>query len=104
MLRDAMEISKAFDLVFEACYNIREYEACEECPLKYRCLEDPEVSVLDYGDTMTPSSWEEFLRYSDHATFSDEELEAQHADFERQMIVDEKTIDEIVERIVGNDR
>ena len=94
MLKDAREISKAFDLIFEACNNIKDHSACEDCPLKNLCLDDPEVSVLDLGDLVSASSWDEFLNYADNVEFSEEEYKAQYADFLRDMRRDEELLDE----------
>ena len=74
MLKDAREISSAFDLIFEACNNVKDHDACEGCPLSSLCLDDPEVSVLDLGDLVSASSWDEFLSYADNATFSKADL------------------------------
>ncbi len=90
MLKDAREISKAFDLIFEACNNIKDHDACEECILRNLCLDDPEVSILDLGDLVSASSWEEFLNYADNVTFSKEDLDAQYADFKRKLDAEER--------------
>lgn len=94
MLKDAREISKAFDLIFEACGNIKDHSACEECPLHSLCLEDPEVSVIDLGDLVSASSWDEFLNYADNVTFPKEDLDAQYADFKRKLDIEERMLDE----------
>lgn len=90
MLKDAREISKAFDLIFEACNNIKDHDACGECVLKGLCLDDPEVSILDLGDLVSASSWDEFLNYADNVTFSKEDLDAQYADFKRKLDAEER--------------
>lgn len=93
MLKDAREIAKAFDLIFEACNNIKEHEACEDCPLSFLCLEDPEVSVLDLGDLISASSWNEFLTYADNAEFSEEQRKVQYEEFRRELARDDKLLD-----------
>ena len=93
MLKDAREIAKAFDLIFEACNEIKEHEACEDCPLSFLCLEDPEVSVLDLGDLISASSWSEFLTYADNAEFSEEQRKAQYEEFRREMARDDALLD-----------
>ena len=94
MTKDAREIAKAFDLIFEACNNIKDHDACEECTLRYLCLDDPEVSVLDLGDLVGASTWDEFLNYADNVTFSKEDLDAQYADFKRKLDIEERMLDE----------
>lgn len=93
MLKDAREIAKAFDLIFEACNEIKEHEACEGCPLSFLCLEDPEVSVLDLGDLISASSWSEFLTYADNAEFSEEQKKVQYEEFRREMARDDALLD-----------
>lgn len=93
MLKDAREISKAFDLIFEACNNIKDHEVCEECPLRNLCLEDPEVSVLDLGELVSASSWDEFLRYADNAEYSEEQRRVQYEEFLRDMAKDDALLD-----------
>ena len=90
MTKDAREISRAFDLIFEACNNIKDHDACEECVLRSLCLDDPEVSVLDLGDLVSASSWDEFLNYADNVTFSKEDLDAQYADWKRKLDAEER--------------
>lgn len=95
MTKCAREISRAFDLIFEACENIKECGGCADCPLSGSlCLDDPEVSVLDLGDLMSASSWDEFLDYADNVTFSDEDLDAQYADFARKLEIEERMLDD----------
>lgn len=94
MTKDAREIARAFDLIFEACNNIKDHDACEECTLRHLCLEDPEVSVLDLGDLISASTWDEFINYADNVTFSKEDLDAQYADFMRKYEIEERMLDE----------
>lgn len=94
MTKDAREIAKAFDLIFEACNDIKDHDACEECPLRNLCLDDPEVSVLDLGDLVSASSWDEFINYADNVEFSQEDLDAQYADFKRKLDIEERMLDE----------
>ena len=94
MLKDAREICRAFEVVFEACENIKDHDACEDCTLSHLCLEDPEVSVLDLGDLMTANLWDEFLNYADNVTFSKPDLDAQNADFRRKLGIEERMLDE----------
>ena len=94
MTKDAREIERAFSLIFEACENIKDHEACEECPLRNLCLDDPEVSVLDLGDLVSASSWDEFINYADNVEFSQEDLDAQYADFKRKLDIEERMLDE----------
>ena len=93
MLKDAREISKAFDLIFEACNNVKDHEACEDCPLRHLCLDDPEVSVLDLGDLVSASSWDEFLNYADNVEFSEEQRRVQYEEFRREMARDDALLD-----------
>ena len=94
MLKDAREISRAFDLIFEACNNIKDHDACENCPLNCLCLDDPEVSVLDLGDLVSASSWDDFLEYADNVTFSEDDMIAQYADAKRKADIEERMIDD----------
>ena len=93
MLKDAREISRAFDLIFEACNNIKDHDACEDCPLSFLCLDDPEVSVLDLGDLVSASSWDEFIKYADNVEFSEEQRRVQYEDFRRDMARDDALLD-----------
>lgn len=93
MTRDAREIAKAFDLIFEACNNIKDHEACDNCPLSCLCLDDPEVSVLDLGDLMSATSWDEFINYADNVEFSEEQRRVQYEDFRRDMARDDALLD-----------
>lgn len=93
MFKDAKEISRAFSLIFEACNNIKDREACDGCPLSFLCLDDPEVSVLDLGDLMSASSWDEFLQYADNVEFSEEQRRVQYDEFRREMARDDALLD-----------
>ena len=92
--KDAKAIAEAFEAILYACEEIKGYNACRDCTLRHLCLEDPETSVLDLGDLISKDTWEEFLEYAyDEATWSDEDLEAQHADFLRKYEAEERMID-----------
>lgn len=94
MTKDAREISRAFDLIFEACNNIKDHGACGECTLRYICLEDADTTVLDLADLISASTWDEFLNYADNVTFSKEDMDAQYADFMRKYEAEERMIDD----------
>ena len=91
---EAKLIAEAFDILAEACYNIQTYEQCEECPMRYMCLNDTDESVMTMADLKGPSSWREFLEYSYKADFSKAEKDAQYAEFMREYIKEEGIIDE----------
>ena len=93
MTKDAKEIAKAFDLIYSACDNIKEHDRCDDCPMRYLCLEDPQQSVIEIAGLVSAAAWDDFLEYADNVTFSDEDLEAQHADFERKYEIEERGID-----------
>jgi len=61
--------------------------------MRHLCLDDPETSVIDLGDLISTDSWREFLEYSDEVTWSDEDADAQHADFLRKYEAEERMID-----------
>lgn len=94
MLKDAREISRAIDLMFEACENIRDHSGCAGCPATYTCLNDPEVCFMDLVDNSNAALWDEFLTYADNVTFPREDLDAQYADFARKLDIEERMIDE----------
>ena len=91
---NAKEIARAFELIFEACGNIKDHDACDDCPLHYLCLEDPEVSVIDLGDLISATSWDEFLTCSERAEYSKAKCAAQYADFKRKYDLEERMIDD----------
>lgn len=86
---ESKTIEEAFEIILYACENIKDYEQCHNCPLRYMCLEDSETSVLDLGDLISKDSWAEFLEYSEAATLSEGALYAQHIDNLRDMKKDE---------------
>ena len=94
MLKDAREIGRAIDLLFECCENIRDHDRCEECPISHICLEDPEVSFMDIFESSHDALWDEYLNYADNVTFKREDLDAQNADFLRKLAIEERMIDE----------
>lgn len=93
-LEEAKIISEAFEILADACYNIKEYEQCDECPMRYMCLDDTEESVITMAELKSTSSWREFLEYSRKADFSKADRDAAHADFMRDYIKEERWIDE----------
>lgn len=94
MLKDAREISRSIDLMFEACENIRDHDRCDECPIKYICLQDPEVSFMDIVDSSHDAMWDELLNYADTVAFRKADLDAQNADFMRKLAIEERMLDE----------
>jgi len=91
---EAKAIEEAFEAVLDACENIKDFNQCGECPLRHLCIDDPETSVVDLGDLIGKATWEEFLEYAyEEATWSDEDLDAQHADFLRKYEEEERMID-----------
>jgi hypothetical protein len=80
MLKDAKLISRAFDIIDEACYQIAEVrDACKGCPIKGLCLrgEYGDATVEEIADLMAAESWDEFLRYADSCLPSEELIEGQ---------------------------
>lgn len=94
MLKDAREIGRAIDLLFESCENIRDHDRCDECPIRHICLEDPEVSFVDIFESSHDTLWDEFLNYADNVTFRRADLDAQNADFLRKLDIEERMLDE----------
>lgn len=94
MLKDAKETSRAIDLMFESCENIRNKDGCAECPLRSACLNDPEVHFMDIFESSYPNLWDEFYTYADNVEYPKEELDAQHADFARKLDIEERMLDE----------
>ena len=94
MLKDAREISRSIDLMFESCENIRDHDRCEECPSSHSCLEDPEVTFIDIFESSHDALWDEFLNYADNVTFKKADLDAQNADFLRKLAIEERMLDE----------
>ena len=94
MTKDAKEIARAFDLIYSACENIKEHDGCDDCPMRYLCLEDPEQSVLEIADLVSASSWDDFLEYADNITFSEDDARAQYEDYARKLDIEERNIDD----------
>ena len=94
MLKDAREISRSIDLMFEGCENIRDHDRCDECPLRNLCLQDPEVTFMDIFESSYDALWDEYITYADNVTFREEDLDAQNADFLRKLDIEERMIDE----------
>ena len=94
MLKDAKEISRGIDTLFEACENVRDHDGCAECPITFMCLNDPEVCFMDIVDSSSAATWDEFYNYADNVTFSEEDLDAQYADFKRKLDIEERMLDE----------
>lgn len=94
MASDGKEIARAFELIFEACGEIKDHDACDDCPLHYVCLEDSEVSVIDLGDLISATVWDEFLDHAQRAEYSKEIRDAQYADFKRKYDIEERMIDD----------
>ena len=90
MLKDAREVSKAIDILFEACENIRDHDRCDECPINDICLQDPEVSFMDLFEFSHAALWDEYINYADNVTFRKEDLDAQDADFRRKLDIEER--------------
>lgn len=92
MTKDAKEIAKAFDLITTACAEVKDRNRCEDCPLKYMCIE--EVAAVEFADFVSTGTWDEFLAYADNVEFRNEDLDAQHADFMRKYEQEERMIDD----------
>lgn len=90
--QEAELIAEAFELIFDACMNIRDYRRCEDCPLWDSCLE--KKSVMDFAEDFDEENWRDFLEFSDNASYREEDRIAQHADFMRKYIAEERWIDE----------
>jgi hypothetical protein len=75
--KDIEEISRAFNLVSAACWNIKESDQCGHCPMRFMCLEGNygTTSVIDVADMVSTGTWSEFLDYADKCLPS-EELQA----------------------------
>lgn len=91
---EAKLIAEAFEILSYACYNIKDYDACEDCPRRHMCLEDTESSIIENADLVGASAWEEFLDYSYNAHASDEVRKAEYADMMRKMDIEERMIDD----------
>ena len=89
----AADISKAFNTLMVSCEAIKERDRCDECPMRYVCLDDTEESVISIADLISASSWEEFLTFADNATFRDEDLKSQYEDFRRKLYIEEREIE-----------
>ena len=83
-------VAKAFDLISFACENIKDHNACGECPRRHMCLDDTEESIITFADLMSAESWDEFLAYADVVTFTDEDIEAQRADDARKAAIEDE--------------
>ena len=93
LAEEAKIISEAFELLANACYNIKEYDQCGECPMRYMCLEETEEAIVDIADLKSALSWQEFLEYSENAEFSKADRDAAYADFMRKYEAEERMID-----------
>lgn len=93
MLKDAREISRGIDTLFEACENVRDHDGCAECPITFMCLNDPEVCFMDLVDGSTASIWDEFLNYADNVEYSEEQRRVQYAESRREMARDDALLD-----------
>ena len=90
---EAKQIVEAFELLSEACENIKSYEQCDGCPLQGTCLEDsdePTRELFEVGKYKIT----EFLEYSDKADFSEADKRAAYADFMRKYEKEERWLDE----------
>lgn len=93
MIRDAIDIVNAFELINTACENIKDHDQCEECPMRSDCLDDKGVSFYEVSDRGT-GAWEEFLTYADNVEFKKADRDAQYADFLRDCEKEERLLDE----------
>lgn len=91
---EAKLIAEAFEILLYACGNIKDYDRCDDCPRRYMCLEDTDSSVIENADLIGESSWREFLEYSDSASFSKANRDAEYADMMRKIDLEERMIDE----------
>ena len=90
---DGKTTEEAFETLFYACENIRDYKLCHECPLCNDCLEDPEHSVNDFTE-VSAARWDEFFEVSEHAQPTEEDRRAEYADMMRKIDIEERMIDD----------
>ena len=93
LAEEAKLIEEAFEILADACYNIKDYDQCDDCPMRYMCLDETEESVITMADLKGVSAWREFLEYSHKADFSKADKDAQYADFLRDCEKDERMLD-----------
>lgn len=93
LAEEAKAIYEAFEILLNACENIKEYDQCGECPMRYMCIEETDESLATIAELKSPSSWQEFLEYSENAEFSKADRDAQYADFMRKYELEERMID-----------
>jgi hypothetical protein len=94
MRREAREISKAFDLLFEACTNIQDCGGCDVCPVKHMCLDDGETSVVEIAQHASPMTWNELIGLSDDIFRLEDDIAADYADRQRKFEIEEAMIGE----------
>ena len=94
MVMSGKEIENAFERIAYACYEIKERDMCDNCPMKHLCLEDTGESVITFADLISSGTWDEFLEFSDHAYVSEETRKAEYADMMRKIDLEERMIDE----------
>lgn len=90
---EAKQIVEAFEMLSEACENIKGYEQCENCPLQSTCLEDtdePPRELFEVGKYKIT----EFLEYSEKAEISEADRKAAYADFMRKYEQEERWIED----------
>ena len=78
-------IAKAFDLLGEACENIKDKDRCRDCPMKHMCLDETDNSIVDYADLISVITWQEFIDFADECLPSQELQDdmAMNADYDR---------------------
>jgi hypothetical protein len=93
MSASAKEISKAFERISDVCFSIKESGACDECPMKYVCLEDE--SAITLADLICSDTWQEFLDYEDKAAekCSRDNAVNEYWDNKRKADIEERWID-----------
>ena len=92
--KEAHAIVEALNFIYELCDKIQDYDRCDECPLRYMCLDDSETAIVEIYDLISEGSWNDFISYGDNISFRDEDLEAQYADRQRKEDIEGRMIDE----------
>ena len=72
MTKRAEIVAKVFDLLNDACYMIQENDQCSNCPRKHTCLNDHEMSVVEFADLISAGMWDEFIEFADKCIPSEE--------------------------------
>ena len=90
MTKRAEIVSKVFELIEDACELIKENDQCRECPMRNRCCEEVEYSLLDWAEIMSAGMWDDFIEYADHCVPSEELEELMRYAYEADKFRDEE--------------